>query len=331
MLEEIKKEGLMLTVKDINGIVAIMPTCAKPGADDWRMENSVDLDETARVVDQLIKDGAGVMLTTGTTGEAATLLWDELKAFAQVVVETTKKRIPLMIGATSLGTKETIRRTRAFMDMGANGIMLGIPMWQAPTFDEAVAHYKMVSEAAPNANIFAYANSSAFRFSFPPAFFRAIHKDIPQVIGCKFGGLDRLLATLEASDNQIRLTPVYRGLYEFAIMAPEASTACWTHAVQLGPIHAMLDALKKRDLVKAKEIQKDFDWASSTHTPPLAEGEFAQFNIQLEKIRTDAAGYAKAGPSRPPYHLIPANRAEGAKEAGRRWKQLAEKYSKVPA
>ena len=321
----------MLTVKDMNGIVAIMPTCAKPGADDWRMEKSVDLDETARVVNNLIRDGAGVMLTTGTTGEAATLLWDELKEFAQVVVETTKKRIPLMLGATSLGTKETIRRTRAFMDMGANGIMLGIPMWQPPTMEEAVAHYHMVGEAVPNANIFAYANSNAFRFAFPPAFFKAIHKDMPQVIGCKFGGLDRLLATLEASENQIRLTPVYRGMYEFSILAPEQSTTCWTHAVQLGPIHAMIEALKKRDMVKAKEIQKDFNWASNTHNPPLADGEFAMLNIQLEKARTDAAGYPKAGPSRPPYHLMPANRTEGAHEAGRRWKQLAEKYAKVPA
>lgn len=48
------------------------------------------------------------------------------------------------------------------------------------------------------------------------------------------------------------------------------------------------------------------------------------YNIGIEKARMDAAGWIKAGPCRPPYHLVPAPYLEGARESGRRWKVLHE-------
>ena len=54
---------------------------------------------------------------------------------------------------------------------------------------------------------------------------------------------------------------------------------------------------------------------------------FASYNIQLERIRIDAAGYCKAGPVRPPYDVMPAEFAEQARECGRRWAQLCQKYA----
>lgn len=54
--------------------------------------------------------------------------------------------------------------------------------------------------------------------------------------------------------------------------------------------------------------------------------EFAHYNIQLEKIRFDEAGYSKAGPIRPPYDHMPEAYIERAKECGRRWAELQKKY-----
>ena len=175
----------MLTHRDVRGLMSIVPSCAKPGADDWRMEDSIDYDEAARVTEQLIQDGAGALLTNGTTGECMTLLWEEHVKFAQVVIETARNRVPVFCGSTALGTKETIRKLRAIMDLGADGTLLGIPMWQVPTLDEAVAHYKMVGEAVPEAAIIIYANKNAFRFDFGTAFWRTIHKEVPTVVASR--------------------------------------------------------------------------------------------------------------------------------------------------
>jgi trans-o-hydroxybenzylidenepyruvate hydratase-aldolase len=62
-----------MTAADVNGIWAIVPTPAKPGAERWDADDTVDVDETARVVEGLIDAGVDAILTMGTLGECATL------------------------------------------------------------------------------------------------------------------------------------------------------------------------------------------------------------------------------------------------------------------
>lgn len=317
----------MLTAKDIKGWVAIVETPAKPGADDWRSEDTVDLDETVRIAEKLIKDGANVFLANGTGGECMTLLWEEHKAFAGALLETVKKRIPVFVGTTSLGTRETIRKLRAVMSMGANGTLLGIPMWQAPPMETALMHYKMVSEAVPSANIFVYANQQAFRFPFSPGFFGALHRQVPAAIAAKYQDVAGLLPSLEASENAINFVPVYNTFYTFALLSPETTTATWTHTLQPSPILALIDAVKKKDMARAKQIQNDI--RKTSVGAPIPRDVFGQYNVQIVREHDEAAGYVKRGPARPPYNWMPEKMMEEAREHGRRWKELAEKYDSI--
>jgi hypothetical protein len=66
--------------------------------------------------------------------------------------------------------------------------------------------------------------------------------------------------------------------------------------------------------------------ANETFIPGGNLEEFGKFNLQLEKIRFNEAGYCNAGPIRPPYDLVPKDYAEGARECGRRWAELVKKY-----
>ena len=83
-----------LTAADITGLWAILATPAKDNASDWRADNTVDLDETARVVEALIEAGVDGLLSLGTFGECATLTWEEKRAFMATVVETVRGRVP---------------------------------------------------------------------------------------------------------------------------------------------------------------------------------------------------------------------------------------------
>src|SRR3546814_19465964 len=67
----------LLRPDDIKGAWAIVPTPATENASDWRSENTVDLDEAARVVNGLIDAGIDGILSMGTLGEAATLTHGE--------------------------------------------------------------------------------------------------------------------------------------------------------------------------------------------------------------------------------------------------------------
>src|SRR5687767_10772735 len=124
-----RQKNARLTVSDIQGAWAILATPAKAGASDWRAQDTVDLDETARVVEALIAAGINGLLSLGTFGECSTLTWEEKRSFMATVVETVRGRIPYFGGTTSLNTRETIRQTKAALDLGVDGTMLGPPMW----------------------------------------------------------------------------------------------------------------------------------------------------------------------------------------------------------
>src|SRR4051812_37283740 len=80
-LMSVQGRGARLAVEDIRGAWAIIPTPATPDAADPAVNDTVDLDETARVVDELIEAGVDGILSLGTLGECAALTWEEKRAF----------------------------------------------------------------------------------------------------------------------------------------------------------------------------------------------------------------------------------------------------------
>jgi len=118
-----------LSAADIRGVVGIVPTPAKEGANRWDAVQTVNLEETARMVEALVEAGIDVIMTNGTFGEGASLTWDEVQAFVDTIVQVVRKRVPVFAGATTLNTRDTIARGRALRDLGADGLFVGRPMW----------------------------------------------------------------------------------------------------------------------------------------------------------------------------------------------------------
>jgi len=324
----------MLKPSDMRGVYAIIPTPAKDGADRWDAVDTVDLPETERVVNRLIGDGVHGLIVLGTTGECATITGDEYESFVDCVLATVRKRIPAFIGTTALGTHEVIRRARFAADRGADGILLGLPMWQPLTVDMAVEYYRGVSEAFPRLALMVYGNGRAFRFAFPPQFWSRVVEVAPTLMAAKYSRPNALLDSLAASKGRVHFLPHDGALSKFAELSPATTTACWSTAASMGPepVLAQMRALLAGDNEAMRGIAKDLAWAREPIGEITGDPElFATYNIQMEKIRIQAAGYCRAGPIRPPYNIMPEHYAECAKENARRWRQLCEKYAKVSA
>ncbi len=316
-----------LTPDDIQGAWAIIPTPATARASDWREANTIDLDETARVVDGLIAAGVDGILSLGTFGEGSTLTWDEKQAFIATVVETARGRIPVFGGTTSLNTRESVRQTRVAADIGVDGTMVGPPMWCRADVPTAVQFYRDLAEACPGTAICVYANPQAFKFDFPRPFWAQV-AEIPQVVTCKYIGVASLLMDLALTRGQIRFLPIDIDYYAAARMAPEECTAFWTSGAVCGPgvvtrlRDTVAEAKATGDWSRAREISGAITHSFETLFPGGSFEEFSKYNIGLEKARMDAAGWMTAGPPRPPYHLVPEPFLEGARESGRRWAAL---------
>jgi trans-o-hydroxybenzylidenepyruvate hydratase-aldolase len=324
----------MLKPNDLRGVYAIIPTPAKDGADRWDAVDTVNLDETERVINRLIKDGIAGLIVLGTTGECATLTGEEYESFVECVLETVQKRIPTFVGTTALGTHEVVRRTRFAAERGADGILLGLPMWQPLTIDMAVEFYRSVSEAFPRLAIMVYGNGRAFRFSFPPEFWSRVVEVAPTLMAAKYSRPNALLDALAASKGRVHFLPHDGGVAKFAELSPETTTACWSTAASMGPepVMAQMRAQLAGDAEELRKIGADLAWVRAP-IKELTSNEdlFAAYNIQVEKMRIEMAGYCKAGPIRPPYHIMPEPYVEMVREHARRWRQLCEKYAKVVA
>lgn len=323
-----------MTVADVQGAWAIIPTPATEKASDWREANTVDLDATAQAVEGLIAAGMDGILTLGTLGECGSLTWEEKKSFMATVTETARGRVPVFAGTSSLNTRETIFQTRAAEDIGMNGTMVGPPMWNTPDTAMAVRFYRELAEAVPGMAICIYANPFVFKFDFPRPFWAQV-AEIPQVIMAKVAGYATLLADLRLSRGNIRLMPIDAEYYGAARLAPEQCTAFWSSSAACGPA----PAIALRDLVA--QARSDGDWSKAevlsqeigaAVLPIVCYGDMASFqvhNVALEKGRMNAAGWMKAGPNRPPYHGVPEHIAKYAETGGEMWAALQKKYSKA--
>ena len=320
----------MMTKDDVKGLYSFIPTPSKPGSEHWSATDTVDLDELARLTEDLIQSGVDGFATMGTTAESATLTEKEWEQACACVVETVRGRVPVFIGTTTLGTYDTVRRTRFVKDLGATGAMIGIPMWQPTTLPGAVQFFADISESQPDFPLMAYWNDGMFRFSFPPPFWAQIAKRAPSVIAAKLFGFLMVDQLLEMTENKIRFICHGQVALKHKMINPEENVAFWATEAAMGPepMLALRDALVANDLVKAAEITHDISHTMETFFPKGGHNEFYHYNIQLEKIRMNEAGYCNAGPIRPPYHVVPKEIEEGGRECGRRWKALRSKYAR---
>ena len=320
----------MISAKDIRGMYAIIATPAKADADRLDATDTVDLDATEKLINALIRDGSTGLIVLGTTGECATLSEADYRTFAACVIETVNRRIPTFVGATALGGHEVARRLKFVQEKGADGALLGLPMWQPVTTKMAVDYYAAVSELYPDLAIMVYANARAFRFSFPLEFWAALVKAAPTVTSAKYSRSKGLKELIVATGDRINFVPNEMVVHEFYAVSPNTTTACWATASGMDPTPAvaLMTAIEARNEEAISTMVAAIAWANEPIQAMVANPElFAHYNIQMEKTRINEAGYSTCGPVRPPYQDFPEEHAAAARECGQRWARVCKAYT----
>jgi dihydrodipicolinate synthase/N-acetylneuraminate lyase len=313
-------------------VAAVTPTPALEGASEIDARDTVDVTESDRMIRALVADGVDAIMTNGTLGEVATLTLDEWKLFVSTVaaaVADTAPDLPLFIGATGPSTRDIADRMRFLHDLGVRGVFLGRPMWSAMGPDAMIAFYRDLAEAFPDMAMVLYDNPEAFKGPIPPPVYGQLAA-LPQVIGVKYAAVTpKYRADMDAVGDDLRIMPMEPDWLAAQTLFGDRAAACWSSSALCGPEPALRlrDALAAGDTDTARHITNRVEW---TYEPFLARvnfPEFSKYNIPLEKLRFDEAGYVKAGPTRAPYHVVPEPYAEGARENGRRWRTLVEELA----
>ncbi|HZI50551.1 MAG TPA: 4-hydroxy-tetrahydrodipicolinate synthase [Terriglobia bacterium] len=106
------------------------------------------IDEPAlrRFVDFQITEGIDMLLPCGTTGEGATLETEEADRVLSIVLDQTKKRVPVIFGAGSNSTKKAVQGAERAKQLGADGVLSVGPYYNKPTQRGFYEHFKAVAE-----------------------------------------------------------------------------------------------------------------------------------------------------------------------------------------
>jgi 4-hydroxy-tetrahydrodipicolinate synthase len=94
-----------------------------------------------------IKSGTDVIVPCGTTGESATLSHDEHHRVVELAIKTVNKRVPVLAGAGSNSTEETVDLTKFAKKAGADGVLLITPYYNKPTQEGLYRHFKTIADA----------------------------------------------------------------------------------------------------------------------------------------------------------------------------------------
>ncbi|WP_375287912.1 4-hydroxy-tetrahydrodipicolinate synthase [Sphingomonas sp.] len=109
------------------------------------------LDETAYrdLVEWQIAEGSSALVACGTTGEAATVTFDEQFAIVRICVDQARGRVPVIAGAGSNDTRVAAQNMRAAKDAGAAAALMVPPYYNRPSQEGIFRHFEALAQDAP--------------------------------------------------------------------------------------------------------------------------------------------------------------------------------------
>ncbi|MBI1418703.1 MAG: 4-hydroxy-tetrahydrodipicolinate synthase [Limimaricola sp.] len=109
-------------------------------------DHEVDLEALKALVEWHIEQGSHGLVPVGTTGESPTLSHEEHDLVVETVVRTAAGRVPVIAGAGSNNTTETVRLVKAAKAAGADAALVVTPYYNKPTQRGLVAHFTAAAE-----------------------------------------------------------------------------------------------------------------------------------------------------------------------------------------
>lgn len=165
-----------------------MPTPAWRGVfpavtTQFREDQSLDLDATARHWEVMIASGIQGLIVAGSLGENQTLEPAEKRALVAEAVKCTAGRVPVLSGVAEMSTAAACQYVRDCERLGASGFMVMPAMVYKADAREAARHFRQVA-AATSLPWMLYNNPVGYPVDITPAQFVEL-ADIPNLVAIK--------------------------------------------------------------------------------------------------------------------------------------------------
>lgn len=147
-------------------------------------DNNVDEKTLRKLVEFHVKNGTSAIVPCGTTGESATLNYEEHERVIEICIEEAKGRIGVIAGTGSNSTQEAIMLTKHAAKAGANASLQVSPYYNKPTQKGLYEHFKAISEAV-DMPVILYNIASRTGVNIEPETIAKLAKDCKNIVGVK--------------------------------------------------------------------------------------------------------------------------------------------------
>lgn len=267
-------------------------------------DESLDEEGLKRNIEYLNKTGIAGIIPCGTTGESATLTFEEHKRVVGIAVEASK--VPVIAGTGSNNTSEALELTRHAAKAGADAALLITPYYNKPNDKGMYEHFKKIAE---NCDI------PIVLYNVP----KRTGIDLKPELVAKLSKIKNIVAIKEASGSlsqQSQIIEQTRGS-DFVLLSGDDDLTLPTIALggqgvvsvvaNVAPRKtvAMVDAALKGDVEKARELHYEL--------APLVRAMFLETNPIPVKTAHKYLGLAN-GPLRLPLGEMAPEKEEKLKE-----------------
>lgn len=217
---------------------------------EFKADGALDLDATAKHLEQMIEAGIHGAVMLGTVGENTSLDPEEKLEVLRMAKQTVAGRIPVITGVSEFTTRTACRFVQDAEKLGLDGLMVLPAMVYKGDARESLTHFRTVSRAS-GLPVMIYNNPVSYGVDITPEMFVQL-MDEPTIVAIK-----------ESSENVRRITDLinltgdrfilFEGVDDLAMEGVMLGATGWISGLTNG---FPRESVVLWDLLMAKEYDK---------------------------------------------------------------------------
>ena len=201
-----------------------------------------------------ITNKTSALVPCGTTGESATISYEEHDRVIELTVKFAKGRIPVIAGTGSNSTEEAVMMTRRAKEAGADGSLQVSPYYNRPTQNGLFLHFKVIAEAV-DIPIVLYNIASRTGVNIEPETVAKL-SEIKNIVGIKeaSGSLDQMSRIISLCPKEFTLLSGDDSLTLPVMSIGGRGVISVVANIVPSAVADMVDSFEKGDIEKARGL-----------------------------------------------------------------------------
>lgn len=210
-----------------------------------------ELDEQGLIdlIEFQIANGTHGIVPCGTTGESATIGFDEHKRVIDLTVKTVNGRVPVVAGTGANNTLEAIELTESAKESGADAVLSVVPYYNKPDQEGMYLHFKTIAEKV---------DIPIFLYNVPG---RTVVSMAAETVG-RLAEIDNIIGIKEATGSLEHVSDVIRKTPEdFLILSGDDFTSMPTICIGGHGVISVISNVYPQGMAQMMEAALEGDWA----------------------------------------------------------------------